>query len=390
MLKNKLTAYLLSLGMMLSADSSSASMDADQEVTVKTVTLDQFQSLGEQPDLRQLMILKGLDTKTPHSIAGIHQYPLEELEIEFTRNLDSSPLGHLKRLNRLCVKGADMPTDPATITQMKAQLKIKVPKDNIYQFEFLRYLTNLTALQVAMGSFDLGVISGLPQLSQINLSYCDFSKTNPRFMEVFATLPSLRILKLELGRELTDVSGLSKCMNLVTLIIPMTDVKSIEPLRGLPIQFLDVSGCGIKDISPLADLKKLQLLAVSEPAHEGWDGLRAHPSLRRIKVTTNVLLSPSPEKLAIVKQLDTIALDDPTPENLKLLEDADRIIGESESYPTQVLKTVPQLEMIAVPEHPILREFLEDFKKNNPNVVFGQFADWSMVDINSLPKNGEK
>lgn len=241
-----------------------------------------------------------------------------------------------------------------------------------------------------LASFDLGVISGLPQLSQVHLRYCDLAKTNPRFMEVFATLPSLRILTLELGSELKDVSGLSKCMNLTTLIIPMTGVKSIEPLRGLPIQFLDVSGCGIRDISPLADLKKLQLLALSGPAHEGWDGLRAHPSLRRINVTSNVLLSPSPEKMAIVKQLNTIDLDDPTPANLKLLEDADRIMRETESYPLQVLKTVPQLEMIAVPEHSILREFLEDLKKDNPNVVFGQFADWSKFDINSLPKNGEK
>ena len=85
MIKNKLNTILLSISFMMGSDFSFASMDTDQEAKVKTVTLDQFQSLGEQPDLRQLKILKGPDAKALYSIAGIHRYPLEALEIEFTK-----------------------------------------------------------------------------------------------------------------------------------------------------------------------------------------------------------------------------------------------------------------------------------------------------------------
>jgi hypothetical protein len=349
MLRKTLTLSTLALSLMLVAGTGWASKDEPlEDQSIKSIHLEEFKSMGPQPGLERLQlhrVPRGRDNDSPTDLYGIQRYPLKVLLIDLIRIKDTTPLGHLHGLQKLTLfcSGDNAAPSPALVMAMK-QLNLAIPEKKETSFDFLRYLESLTELKVDMASFDLGVLTGLPKLESVDLSYCDLLEKNPNFMQVFATLPRLRSLNLYLGRELKDISALSGCCTLESLTINMTEVASLEPLRGLPLKHLDVSACGLlKDISPIADMKLLETLNVKGHYLAG-----------------------------IIRDADRIFQP--------LLVERDALI---------ILRTMPRLEAIFTTRTSLPEEQLKLFQKIRPDVFIGAFAhgQWATVSMDELRRN---
>jgi hypothetical protein len=399
MLRKTLTLSTLALSLMLVAGTGWASKDEPlEDQSIKSIHLEEFKSMGPQPGLERLQlhrVPRGRDNDSPTDLYGIQRYPLKVLLIDLIRIKDTTPLGHLHGLQKLTLfcSGDNAAPSPALVMAMK-QLNLAIPEKKETSFDFLRYLESLTELKVDMASFDLGVLTGLPKLESVDLSYCDLLEKNPNFMQVFATLPRLRSLNLYLGRELKDISALSGCCTLESLTINMTEVASLEPLRGLPLKHLDVSACGLlKDISPIADMKLLETLNVKGHSHDGWETRRGHPSLRRIQATADDLYGVGIVdlglKVNITPEMRIAAVHNPYLAGI--IRDADRIFQPLlvERDALIILRTMPRLEAIFTTRTSLPEEQLKLFQKIRPDVFIGAFAhgQWATVSMDELRRN---
>src|SRR5437667_11739292 len=66
------------------------------------------------------------------------------------------------------------------------------------------------------------------------------------------------------GMDITDLSGLEKCLNLASLDVPKNKIKDLTPLKGLnKLQFLNLAENQVEEIAPLAEVKALHYLELS-------------------------------------------------------------------------------------------------------------------------------
>lgn len=66
------------------------------------------------------------------------------------------------------------------------------------------------------------------------------------------------------GMGIKDLTGLEKCLVLVSLTLPGNQVSDLRPLKGLTrLQFLDLSENQVADIGPLAECKALQYIELT-------------------------------------------------------------------------------------------------------------------------------
>src|SRR5439155_10452285 len=66
------------------------------------------------------------------------------------------------------------------------------------------------------------------------------------------------------GMEITDLSGLDRCVNLASLDLSKNRIKELTPLKGLSkLQFLNLADNQVENIAPLAEDKTLQYVELS-------------------------------------------------------------------------------------------------------------------------------
>ncbi len=330
-------------------------------------TLEHFPYLGEMPFLQKLRLTEQ-DTHlyAPYNIQNIGRYNLRELSIHAGHLTDISPLGQLTGLESLWIYGFQITSEG---------------------FEFLHQLRALKLLEIQDSRhMDLSILKGHPAMETLVLDMDPYYKETA-CPQIFETLPSLKSLTLR-WNSLKDISALSACKKLEVLVLYRTKISSLEALRGLPIRHLDISLCNVKDLSPISDMKSLELLDIvcNYPHH--WDGLKAHPSLRRIKAAKGDLINPT--KIAGSDYGENVTWDSKyflTAESKKFIEEYDTNIPNiPEGYPLEVLKTVPHLEMIVTTSQEITPTLLENFRQARPDVAVVECGPWQTVDIDSIRK----
>ncbi|MGG1676520.1 leucine-rich repeat domain-containing protein [Neobacillus sp. NRS-1170] len=153
----------------------------------------------------------------------------------------------------------------AAITQGKlATLTDLTAMDlNISDLTGLEYAVNLSFLDVSNNEIsNLSVISKLTKLEYLGLGY-----NQPLSNSSLASLNGLSVLQyLDLsGNNINDVSGLGGVPQLVGLGLSESNFSNLSSLSGLTnLQTLDLTNDAITDISPLSSLTNLESLSLWE------------------------------------------------------------------------------------------------------------------------------
>ncbi len=97
------------------------------------------------------------------------------------------------------------------------------------------------------------------------------------------------------GMEITDLSGLEKCINLASLDLARNKISNLEPIKGLTkIQFLNLAANKIEDVQPLSGIIALQYLELSGNQLKTIEPLKGLTNMASLYLSTNNLTDISP------------------------------------------------------------------------------------------------
>ena len=301
-------------------------------------------------NLRELTLPAASEISDLSPLAGLTQ--LEQLGFyEYSGNMNSSitdltPLASLTNLVNLQLSCMAEDLSPLSgLTNLKAlSLYLPITVDDI---SFLTNLTNLQNLHIQDNGSnnthiildDLTPLSGLTQLQELRLSVngiADFDWAQ--------NLTELRVLSCW-GNEATytDLDGLKNLTKLQSLTLPYPAIVGNEELDPEPYDIQGLAGltdltylqmyAGVKDLSPLANLTKLQALYIyngtTKPSDTSLEPLRNLTELREFYFyaygeNVSVDLSPLAEltKLNVLSITAQSYYDSPNPSvtNLSALE----------------------------------------------------------------------
>lgn len=315
--------------------------------------MEHFPYLGDMPNLRKLS-LRGSNTRNSPArqinLSALENYTaLRCLHIGEIDNIDLSPVGSLSALQELSIAGG-------------INLKIK-------DFSFLRRLSNLEVFKVNQDhKFSVGIYEEPPYHPVAKFEKTDVlflnTKLESGFLDIFADLPKLRNLSLNMVEGLNTLQYLSYCRNLESLEMAYSCTDMTDALRELPLKFLDISYGSAVDLYGLAEISTLEILNVEGNYGRMWKALAAHSSLRRIKASVEGIMA------------DKVYLD---------LEKTISIgVGKRSFF--EDLKTIPKLEMLCIETFGVHGEALieyktqlADFQQARPDVVVGCFEDWQTM-----------
>lgn len=151
----------------------------------------------------------------------------------------------------------------------------------------LQHCTNLENLYLwHTGLQDLSVLR-----SNTSLKILDLESGNPvENITDLKYLVQLEVLCLS-SKNLTDVSSLSGLINLKYLSITNSNISDVSSLSNcLNLIELDLSGNKfLEDISPIADLYNLESINISHTSVENYDTLLKLPNLKKITIDSGLM-----------------------------------------------------------------------------------------------------
>ena len=158
---------------------------------------------------------------------------------------------------------------------------------------------------------DWSPLAGLPQLTELNLSFTAVSDVSP-----LANLTQLRVLNLSRtavsdvsplagltqltgltlnGTAVSDVSPLANLTQLTWLVLYSTAVSDVSPLAGLPqLTELNLSFTAVSDVSPLANLPQLTWLYLNGTAVSDVSPLSGLTQLTTLNLWNTAVSDVSP------------------------------------------------------------------------------------------------
>ena len=95
--------------------------------------------------------------------------------------------------------------------------------------------------------------------------------------------------------EITDLSGLEKCVNLASLDLSKNKIKALAPLKALgKLQYLNLADNQIEDLAPLAEDKALQYIELSNNRVTDLKPLSGLTNLASLYLSNNQISDMSP------------------------------------------------------------------------------------------------
>ena len=126
------------------------------------------------------------------------------------------------------------------------------------------------------------------------------------------------------GKEIADLTGLEKCINLAEVRLSKNRIQNLKPLSELKnIQSLDLASNQIGDLTPLAGLLKLQYLQLDKNQIAKLEGLEKLENLRTLSLADNQVENLLP--LGPLKKLNSLSLDRNQVLDLKPLTELSRL-----------------------------------------------------------------
>jgi internalin A len=127
------------------------------------------------------------------------------------------------------------------------------------------------------------------------------------------------------GMEISDLSGLEKCLSLASLDLAKNRIKDLTLLKGLAkIQYLHLADNQIEDVSPLAEIKALQYLELSNNRVKDLKPLSGLTNMASLYLSGNLITDVKP--LLEMRRLSSLYLDD---NKVKNIDGLDRLKGLS-------------------------------------------------------------
>lgn len=249
-------------------------------------------------------------------------------------------------------------------------------------FETLRNLSFLKSLNLyKIGEEDLKYLAEVWSLESLKVSYYEaksliaLSRLPLKTFEAFRAdklsglfgfeeMSDLEYLSLGWAKNLLDLKEFRywtpKLKNgtpkLKKLSLPFArSMTSLRGLEGLPIEDLEITFSKIEYLDVLRTLQRLKYLDLTGNYPLGWEGLRNHPSLERLRIG-------GPELNSASDYCDSYGFP---------------------SNPFDVLKTIPNLKLINVELSDITTPRINDFRIVRSNVDIKEYCDWKNV---VLPK----
>ena len=208
-------------------------------------------------------------------------------------DVDISVIGKWKNLETVRIKSRDL-TGVEALQRLPKLTELSLTPHGAMDTSALAKLTNLRDFDFRpyhpdqiTGGF--GFLAGMSRLEDLDLSGSGIADLSP-----LAGMTRLRRLWLSSNRGISDVSPLRRLTALRELRLKSTNVSDISPLVGLTeMQILLISGTPLDDISAVASMKKLWAINLSRTQVRNLEPLRGLPMSRvHLKGTPVTDLSP--------------------------------------------------------------------------------------------------
>lgn len=149
---------------------------------------------------------------------------------------------------------------PLTKDQMQRIVSLYLKDKGISDITGLEFATNITELDISQNPItDLRPLSNLTQLTGLHFWHFPGNSTNLD-LRPLASLINLEVTTFE-GNGISDITPLAGLKKLRELYLTNNRIEEVHSLAGLiNLEILFLEGNGITDISPLSKLKKLRIL----------------------------------------------------------------------------------------------------------------------------------
>ena len=220
---------------------------------------------------------------------------LRDIHLAGNRITDVSPLKRLIRVEWLGLEGNAI-TDLSPLTGLVSLNWIGIddnPVSDVSPLAGIFRLRYLNATRTAISDFS--PLAELPRLQRIVLGDDRSITTLPSLQG----LEALRRLDIS-GCGISDISGLSGLVQLTTLVLNNNSIADVSPLAGLTgLTDLHLVSNLISDVSPLAKLADLKLLNLSNNSISDVSSLAGLTRLEHLDLHNNAISDFSPlEKLS--------------------------------------------------------------------------------------------
>lgn len=200
-------------------------------------------------------------------------------------------------------------------------------------------------------------------------------------LQVIGSLQHLRVLKL--GSNIRDLSPLANCKNLQEFECSFSPIESLAPLAGLPLRFLGIRCCKVKDLTPISTMTQLEALDIYCNYPHLWAGLIKHPSLKRINATKDDLIEP--RRFLGSERWKNLRWDedgDLLPDSKAFIENYYKMLDElNHMTPLEVLVTIPHLELVNTQSEEMPKVELQAFQKARPDVAVANYGSWRQAKL---------
>jgi len=224
------------------------------------------------------------DTSPLVSLTSLKTLHLDSNSIE-----DFSPLARLSGLTTLTIAGMEIST-----TQLKA-LQTALPGCNIY--------TDKTKEDVV--DVQLGGKTFKSDVTELDLSGCGISDISA--LSVCTKLQSLVLS----GNSIKDLSPLADMADLIYLDVSDNSISSISLLMSMTkLEYLNVSGNSISSITALSELSLLQKLILNGNELKSFAALSELTALKTLELRDTGLEDSDLQSLYELKKLKTLNIED--------------------------------------------------------------------------------
>ena len=166
-------------------------------------------------------------------------------------------------LRQAVQEALELPADkPLTKEEMQRIVSLYLKEKGISDITGLEFATNIKELDISQNPItDLRPLSNLIQLTGLHFWHFPGNSTNLD-LRPLASLINLEVLFFE-GNGISDITPLAGLKKLRELYLTNNRIEEVHSLAGLiNLEMLFLEGNGITDISPLSNLKQLRILHI--------------------------------------------------------------------------------------------------------------------------------
>lgn len=287
---------------------------------------------------------------------------LKNLTLSENRLTSVAPLENLSDLTFLHLGGNNI-EDISPLSGLSSLKTLYLDGNPIRDFAPLRALKSLTTLSIVDIDISEDELKSLQDALPNCSIHCDSAVSNPVEITMGTVTFMSDVTELDLSdQNLTDITPLCQCKNLVKLILKNNKIEDLTPLMDLPdltwlsiwnnkvsdirplmgltkLSYLDADANLIRDISTLSELVNMEELWLSYNPIENIGALKSMTSLRRLGLKSTGLEDQDLDVLMGMTSLAELALEENTDLSAEKLDELKEallhcIITHSDAYYT--------------------------------------------------------